>query len=641
MNAPKSAPDPWENLDPATIVVALREKGWPAHVGSWGVELDLSAEPGGFALLVTLDVEGEAAFKAICKAHPGAEVDGPRWRSNGRVTRVVRQGVEGLPSCDLVPGVSIVADGRAPIPPNTKNNAFLRWMRPAHAATTEPEALPPWVALVARPGPAQDAARIVAARAVLAVQSKASAPASSSELPDANAWELQLVRSGRGVKNTHGNLCKIFRLAPEFAGKLRLNTMTQAVEFAGKPMPEEQVGQLRERVEDAPWGGFAPGKDALFDAVYTVAAERKYHPVQEYLSALVWDGTPRIERVLTEVLRAKATPLHQSMIRKWFISAVARAVDPGCKVDTALILLGLQGLFKSSFFTVLAGAWFADTEVKIGDKDGYQQIHASWITEWGEIDRVTGQRHAGEVKAFIARRADLFRPPYGRIARNFLRACVIVGSSNNEELLTDPTGSRRFWCIPVHLAADLELLADLRDQLWAEAVAAYGAGERWYLDADEDAAREDGAERHRVRDIWEDELEAWIAGPWEAIKGETGRNHITTFDLVTRALKIPARDCKRDVENRVGAAMRALKYTAKRVRLRPEERDLYRDSKGGTKPLLRAWVPNEVLTSDELRGADEIEFEAPVVMASSVPPLAPADHTAESGERSGAWGSPD
>lgn len=246
-------------------------------------------------------------------------------------------------------------------------------------------------------------------------------------------------------------------------------------------------------------------------AVRSLAEEQAYHPVQDYLRGLRWDGVERLTYVALGLLGAEG-PLAATMVRRWFISAVARALRPGCQVDTALVLVGPQGWRKSTFFRALAGEWFADTEVRIGDKDGYQQIHAAWITEWGEIDRVTGARHAGEVKAFISRREDLFRPPYGRTTASYPRSCVIVGSTNDDQFLTDPTGSRRFWCLRVTAPIDAAEVARDRDQLWAEAVAALEAGESWWLTVDEDRKREDEASEHQVEDPWRAPLEEWLRG---------------------------------------------------------------------------------------------------------------------------------
>lgn len=606
-------PDPWCDLAPGTIVELLSARGWPVRVSGEGVALTLSPEPGGYCIIITAGREGEAAWKALCAAHPEGKVRGPRWREEGCSLRVVRQSESesAIHTCDLVPGVRVLASGSVPIPPSVTDNVQKRWAADAHAATVEAAALPAWVSIIAHQPDARRAAELVASRAVLN-ETSSSSSSTAVDLPADSDWERALVRSGRGVKNTFGNLCKIFRGAPEFAGRLRLNEMNQRVELDSRPLPEEHVGRIRETIEDADWGGFSPGKDSTFDAIRTVASERRYHPVREYLEGLVWDGESRLDKVITEVLRVPEiaiTPVSRAIIRKWFVSAVARALDPGCKCDTALVLQGAQGLKKSTFFAVLGGVWFGDTEIRIGDKDGLQQIHANWITEWGELDRITGSRHAGEVKSFVARQRDDFRPPYGRNVETYKRSCVIVGSVNPEAFLNDPTGSRRFWVIRVVLEIDVELLREWRDQLWAEAVVAYRAGETFFLDGEQEKERAEAAEAFRVRDSWEDVVEQWLVEKWIEYRIRTGRKYLQTIDVLFGALGLTAKDCNRAAEMRAADALRALGYVLKRVRVPTSEASTYKAPDGSAKPLVRAWLPASIINTPELDAADVIVLD--------------------------------
>jgi hypothetical protein len=337
------------------------------------------------------------------------------------------------------------------------------------------------------------------------------------------------------------------------------------------------------------WGGFAPNKGDVVDAVRADAETRSYHPVQEFFASLPpWDRTPRIEGVATDVMGAPSDPLILAMIRRWFVSAVARAMEPGCKVDTALVLLGEQGYKKSSFFAALAPKWFGDTEIKIGDKDGLQQIHHNWITEWAEIDRITSVRHAGEVKTFIARRRDCFRPPYGMNTRNYERSCVIVGSTNNDGFLSDPTGGRRFWVIPVTREIDMAYIERVRDQLWAEALHLYRAGEQWWLTKAEEGMHKHDVEQYRIRDPWEEIVARWIENAWPTESFKLGRSSFTTWDVMSLALKLDPKDARKETEGRVGAVMRALGYERDRPSRSDVAEYLGKDGKPTKRP--RVWV---------------------------------------------------
>ena len=102
-------------------------------------------------------------------------------------------------------------------------------------------------------------------------------------------------------------------------------------------------------------------------AVGAVAAERRIHPVRDWLDSLRWDGTPRLEAWTSTYLGAEPTPLHHTIGALWMISAVARIFRPGVKADHMLILEGPQGTRKSTALKVLAGEpWFTDELPELG-----------------------------------------------------------------------------------------------------------------------------------------------------------------------------------------------------------------------------------------------------------------------------------
>jgi predicted P-loop ATPase len=285
--------------------------------------------------------------------------------------------------------------------------------------------------------------------------------------------------------------------------------------------------------------------------------------VRRYLSGLTWDGEPRIVRVATHLFGIdRPEPLQQRILRRWFISAVARAMQPGSKVDTALVLVGPQGYRKSSFFATLGGEWFNDSHMDITTKDGILQLHAAWIYEWAEIENVTTKKQAAEVKAFITCATDAVRPPFGRTVVNQPRSSVIVGTTNEEQFLDDPTGSRRFWILRIEKPIAIDQLREWRDSLWAEAVAAHAAGEPWWLDADDDAAREKSADQHRIDDPWEEPIRAWLH---QYLADPSHRDaEITSYTLLTKALHLDAVHQHANAMARTGKCMRRLGYTSER-----------------------------------------------------------------------------
>lgn len=283
------------------------------------------------------------------------------------------------------------------------------------------------------------------------------------------------------------------------SGELAFNEMDLAPALDGQPLTPERLSSFRERCERLK--GLRFSNEDIHQAVLQVAHERPFHPVRSYLLGLEWDGEARLQDLAT-LISAECTPLNRAMLRKFMISAVARAIKPGCKVDTVLILVGAQGIGKSTFFRVLGGPFFSDTAITPGDKDSLLALHSAWIFEWAELESYQRARSATSVKAFISSGEDLFRPPYARATGRFPRSCIIVGSTNDDTFLTDPTGGRRYWVLRAG-RVDVETVQAERDQLWAEAVNRFLEGEAWHLTPEEEAQLREVQVEHEVEDSWE------------------------------------------------------------------------------------------------------------------------------------------
>ena len=306
----------------------------------------------------------------------------------------------------------------------------------------------------------------------------------------------------RRPKATRRNLDRILRGDPVFAGTIRWNELAQHIEWGGKPIEDYRVSELGLAIAERHEVEFAI-KD-IHDLIEVVARENVYHPVRSWLSGLEWDGTQRLDTWLTRYLAVEDTPLTREYARRFCIGAVARVMDPGCKMDVALVLHGVQSAGKSSFCKAFAqrDEWFADTRLEWDSKDRYQQIQGVWIYEMGELSGM-GKADMNSVKNFLTSQLDKFRPSYARHHVTRKRQCVFIGTTNDPDCLSDPTGDRRFWVVTVALpkmGIDLELVRNENPQLWAEAVEAYRAGEPWYLSREFDELRSTANEAYRRED---------------------------------------------------------------------------------------------------------------------------------------------
>lgn len=357
--------------------------------------------------------------------------------------------------------------------------------------------------------------------------------------------------------------------------KLAYNEMFGAATLDGEELTDVAETTVRANIERRIDGGQDKDGNPLglkisaadvHAALDQVARGRSYHPVRDFLRSLKWDGIPRLALV-PKLLGAEDSALNCAIMQRWFIGAVARPISPGCKLDTVLVLVGAQGALKSSFFRSLAGdEWFSDSAIDISGKDAYGTLHRAWVTEWAELESLKRARDATMVKAFLTSAMDTYRPPYARLDIRKPRSGIIVATTNDAEFLSDDSGNRRFWPMTVG-QIDLEGISAIRDQLLAEAVALYDAGEQWWLTTEEEQLLQPVHERHAVGDAWETAVLTFAAAPSTGV-GLSGKVSevvdLTTANMLRYALHMEIGSWNRSHEHRVGRIMRLNGWNTKR-----------------------------------------------------------------------------
>lgn len=323
--------------------------------------------------------------------------------------------------------------------------------------------------------------------------------------------ELTTTRQG-GFRNNLENTVTILTLDSRWSDRLWYNERTHADMIDDDQLLDAHVAEIRIWISQH--YGFEPGKDRMFDAVSVVTHRNRRNALTDWLDSIEWDGTNRVDTWMEKAFDCESSDYYRSVARKFLISACARAYQPGCKVDTVLLLIGEQGLGKSTLLRTLAGdAWFGDTELQLNSKDAYMVLARAWIYEIAELTSFR-RSDAEKVKAFITSQVDSIRKPFARKAENYPRHTCIVATSNDETPLTDPTGSRRFWPVKMQEYADLDWLKENRDQIWAEAREAYKSGEVWHLSRDMEAEQKRIAEeRFTEEDPVLGVLARWLERP--------------------------------------------------------------------------------------------------------------------------------
>ena len=295
--------------------------------------------------------------------------------------------------------------------------------------------------------------------------------------------------------------------------KLRFNELSLYAEYNNKTITSSELEhfyiQLSER-------GYTIAKQDAADCLIYKAKQKSYHPVREYLNHIKDnnDVVPADISNLASKYLNTTNPLHDTMLRKTLIGAVARVMDPGCKFDTCLVLAGATGIGKSTFFKTLASpAWFCDTAQE-QDKDLKMLVHSTWIYELAELETKTGKKEAGEIKALLSGSTDKFRAPYAAAMENHDRKSIFVATCNRRDFLRDETGSRRYWVIPVpnamHEKIDITGLLKNRDAIWKAAVLAYFNGEKPFLNIQDELSSEQENKAYEPEDIWLAPMEHWL-----------------------------------------------------------------------------------------------------------------------------------
>jgi putative DNA primase/helicase len=238
--------------------------------------------------------------------------------------------------------------------------------------------------------------------------------------------------------------------------------------------------------------------------------------------------------------------------KNFFIGLIARVFKPGCQLDTMVVFEGAQGIRKTSALRLLGGEWYGQANESVQQKDFLASLAGKWIVEIGELDAFS-RAEVTRVKTVISTPVDRYRPSYGRVAADYPRQCVFVGTTNKDDWGNDETGLRRFWPMRCGII-NLETLTSSRDQLFAEAVLRYDEGVHWW---EMPGASTVGVQATRQGDhVWEALILSDLSDAYEC----------TTLDLLTRVLKFVPREIKRIDELTVGSILRRAGWVKKPAR---------------------------------------------------------------------------
>jgi hypothetical protein len=299
----------------------------------------------------------------------------------------------------------------------------------------------------------------------------------------------------------------------------------------------------------------------IHEAFVGVGHRNGFHPVQEYLESLKWDRKERLKTWLVDYAGCEPTADGLSEVYgvKWMIGAAARILNQGCQMDTVLVLqepTGGEG--KTSFVRALGTLdWTSDSALDMSSKDGAMKLQGIWLYELSELASLR-RSEVESVKQFLTIRVDKYRPPYGRCVVERKRSVAFIGTTNEDTFLQGV--DRRFWVRRVVRPLDVPAVIRDRDQLWAEAVHRFKAGERWWLTREERALGDEDTECYRSADPWEESIARFL-------RDRPDDTTVTTKDILDNCLKLEEAKKGRADEIRVGKILATMGYRRKRARV--------------------------------------------------------------------------
>jgi len=395
-----------------------------------------------------------------------------------------------------------------------------------------------------------------------------------------NPWTERLVRGGKdgtgavskanfGTQNT----CLYLKNMPQFKDKIAVNLFsmdtiwkepapwhkkTMTAEGTDKVLDDDDLIRMKAELNTA---GFDPTTQVILEASRSVSLDNEYHPVKEYFEGLPeWDRVNRLGRFFPDLCGTTDDAYTQQLGIKIFTAIVARILKPGCKFDFLPILIGEQGIGKSTLLETMSikPQWYTDNLGDVNNKDVILRMRSKLIVENAELT-MFNNADPNEIKAFLSRRIDRDRLPYDRLPRDLPRQCIIMATTNKDRFLQDETGNRRMWPIEI-IKIDSEGIKKNLKLFYAEAIARYKAGEQLFLD--DEAASKISVFKQEERfnqDDWELTVSNWLESE--------GKDRVLISEIWEGAFGKDIVSCGFREQKRLGMILRHIKWKRTTMRV--------------------------------------------------------------------------
>jgi predicted P-loop ATPase len=375
----------------------------------------------------------------------------------------------------------------------------------------------------------------------------------------------QLKMNDNGTLPTVGNLELVLEQARLCGWHIQHDSFREAIMIA----PVEDPSGWRELVDTdyvnicigLEATGFLPiGRQTIRDVLALIAMRNSFDSAQLWLNDLEWDGVPRVKSFCEQYLKCAAGP-YADAVSEYIWSALAgRVLRPGAKADMMPVLVGSQGVGKSTAVEAMVpdSIFYGKVNLAERDTDLSRKMRGKLIMEVAEL-RGLQTRDNESIKDFISQTHEEWTPKWKEFATKYARRFLFIGTTNQVEFLADPTGERRW--LPLKVLGAVDVVAIERDclQLWAEGVALFK--QQGILWAEAERLAKPVHEEHRVGDLFTELVENWLCAAQDP-DGSTpmSKGHVTTHEVLVHALGHDVRQIRKGDEMRVAAVLRGLGY---------------------------------------------------------------------------------
>ena len=349
--------------------------------------------------------------------------------------------------------------------------------------------------------------------------------------PESPAVIIKYDRNKAGTPYANmANAVLVLSTHPLYKGKIRFNAFRQEIELHGTTLEDEHINSIMHFIQTEA-GLNTISLDTVYNAIQYCAYQNKYDEAQDWLTGLQWDGVERLSSWLSQATGVEDTKYHNAVGANWIMGSVKRIMYPGTQFDHMLLLIGGQGIGKTSFFRIIGGKWYKSYTGSVDNKDFHLALRGALILDLDEGASLN-KADSIKLKSVVSETHDEFRAPYGKVMKKYPRRFVFSMSTNDAEPFKDVTGNRRYWTVDVKDKINFEWLINNRDQLFAEAYfKLQNKIELEPVPEEEALARQDA---HLAEDSWTDDIVREVKRDNRYKKGNT--EFFTTVSDIYRAV---------------------------------------------------------------------------------------------------------